>query len=74
MAPRPRSREGLSASRVRRTAPTCGTDWKLDRRPTPSVRTDDARRRFVNPYYAGRHLSIGPALRNCSLVTLLAFW
>ncbi len=44
MAPRPRSREGLSASRVRRTAPTCGTDWKLDRRPTPSVRTDDARR------------------------------
>ena len=35
---------------------------------------ETTRRRFMNPYYAGKHLSIGPALRNCSLVTLLAFW
>ena len=30
--------------------------------------------RFVNPNYAGRHQSIGLALRNCSLVTLTVFW
>jgi len=33
-----------------------------------------AKRRFVIPYYAKNHRSIGLALRNCSLVTLLAFW
>ncbi len=35
---------------------------------------ETTRRRFVIPYYARNHQSIGPALRNCSLVTLTAFW
>ena len=30
--------------------------------------------RFVTPYYARSHQSIGLALRNCSLLTLTVFW
>ncbi len=46
----------------------------LVRRPVALRYRETTRRRVMNPYYAGKHRSIGPALRNCSLVTLLAVW
>ena len=55
----------------------CPLAWMCDglvRRPVALRYRETTRRRFMNPYYAGKHLSIGPALRNCSLVTLTVFW
>ena len=47
---------------------------ELDRRLAALRYYRTTKRRFVIPYYARNHLSIGLALRNCSLVTLTVFW
>ena len=55
----------------------CPQMWscdELDRRLAALRYYRTTKRRFVNPYYARRHQSIGLALRNCSLVTLTVFW
>ena len=55
----------------------CPLMWRGDelvRRPVALRYRETTRRRFMNPYYARNHLSIGLALRNCSLHTLTVFW
>ena len=47
---------------------------ELVRRPVALRYRETTRRRFMNPYYARNHLSIGLALRNCSLHSLTVFW